>query len=81
MSTKLVRRPRAFVYEDLGGMPDDGYRREIIDGNLHVSPAPAGGHQRVSGTMLVILRAAETPETLVLDAPCDWRLPDGGSVE
>ncbi|MHB8296884.1 MAG: Uma2 family endonuclease, partial [Acidimicrobiales bacterium] len=24
---------------------------------------------------------AETPGTMVLPAPCDWRLPDGGSVE
>ncbi|MHB8296781.1 MAG: Uma2 family endonuclease [Acidimicrobiales bacterium] len=81
MPTELARPPRAFVYEDLGGMPDDGYRREIIDGNLHVSPAPAGGHQRVSMVLATILFAAESPETLVLPAPCDWRLPDGGSVE
>ncbi|MHB8296947.1 MAG: Uma2 family endonuclease, partial [Acidimicrobiales bacterium] len=52
-----------------------------IDGNLHVSPAPAGGHQRVSMVLATILFAAETPGTMVLPAPCDWRLPDGGSVE
>ncbi|MHB8296424.1 MAG: Uma2 family endonuclease [Acidimicrobiales bacterium] len=59
MATKLARPPRAFVYEDLGGMPDDGYRREIIDGDLVVSPAPASGHQRMGGMLSASSRAQD----------------------
>ena len=77
-----VRRPaRAFTYEDLEGMDDDGYRREIIGGSLIVTPSPTGGHQRVTGSLYALLRAAETPETMAMVAPFDWKTPDRGSVQ
>lgn len=34
-----------FTYEDLAGFPDDNRRREIIDGELIVTPAPGPKHQ------------------------------------
>ncbi len=70
-----------FSYDDLEGMPDDGYRREIIGGSLIVTPSPAGGHQRVSGNLHALLLAAETAETMAMIAPFDWKLRDGGSVQ
>jgi Uma2 family endonuclease len=70
-----------FRYEDLEDAPDDEYRREIIDGNLLVTPAPNGGHQLASARMHSILLAAGTADTLTLFAPFDWRHPDGGVVE
>ncbi|HUY98626.1 MAG TPA: Uma2 family endonuclease [Verrucomicrobiae bacterium] len=81
MAAPLARPARPFTYADLEEMPDDGYRREIIGGSLVVSPAPIGRHQRVSGSLFALLRAAETADSMVLSAPYDWRLPDGGSVE
>jgi Uma2 family endonuclease len=43
--------------EDLDAMPDDGYRYEIIGGELHVSRAPNLKHQRASGNLFTDLRA------------------------
>lgn len=36
------------TYADWLASPDDGLRREIIEGELYVSPPPAVTHQRVS---------------------------------
>jgi hypothetical protein len=38
---------RKLGYDDLSGMPDDGLRREILDGELFVTPSPSLAHQRV----------------------------------
>jgi len=39
---------RKLTYDDLADMPDDGLRREILDGVLFVTPSPVPMHQRVS---------------------------------
>jgi Uma2 family endonuclease len=44
---------------DLDGFPDDGQRRELIDGELFVSPKPARRHQRVLGRVFRLLAAYE----------------------
>lgn len=80
MAVEMIHPAVPFTYDDLEGMPDDGYRREIIGGSLIVTPSPAGGHQRVTGNLFAILRASETPDTMAMVAPYDWKLPDGGSV-
>ncbi len=36
----------AWTLDDLARLPDDGRRYEIVDGSLHVTPAPAYLHQR-----------------------------------
>ncbi|MGH3588481.1 MAG: Uma2 family endonuclease [Pseudonocardia sp.] len=60
---------RPFTVADLEAMPDDGNRYELIDGMLLVSPAPGWGHQEMSGTLYVELRAACPHEMRVLQAP------------
>ncbi|MGI8573959.1 MAG: Uma2 family endonuclease, partial [Egibacteraceae bacterium] len=40
----ITQRPYSF--EDLWDFPDDGRRRELIDGVLYVSPQAQVGHQR-----------------------------------
>ena len=70
-----------FRYEDLEDAPDDGYRREIIDGNLIVTPAPNFGHQRASTKLSAILLAFERADAVSVCAPFDWRHPNGGVVE
>lgn len=81
MPVEMTHPARPFTYEDLEEMSDDGYRREIIGGSLIVTPAPGGGHQRVAGNLFAALRAAESPATMAMVAPYDWKLPDGGSVQ
>jgi Uma2 family endonuclease len=39
---------RKLGYDDLTRMPDDGLIREILDGELFVTPSPSPIHQRVS---------------------------------
>lgn len=81
MTAFVSHAARPFTYEDLEGMPDDGYRREIIGGSLIVTPAPVGRHQLAASRLLGVLQAAAPDATLPLVAPYDWKLPDAGSVQ
>ena len=40
-------RTTGLTYDDLQNFPDDNLRREIIDGELFVTPSPIRRHQRV----------------------------------
>jgi len=53
-----VGTPRAlwFTYEDYLLLPE-GDRRELIEGDFHVTPAPSPKHQRICVELLVRLRA------------------------
>lgn len=72
---------RRFTWADLEAFPEDGYRREIIGGALLVTPAPVGRHQLAVVELVALLRRAKRADTVVLAAPYDWHLPDGGDVE
>lgn len=43
------------TYDDLAGFPDDGLRRELIDGELIVSPSPKTRHQELVGRLHVAI--------------------------
>lgn len=73
--------PRPWVAEDLDQMPEDGYRREIIDGVLIASPSPVGRHQSCVVGLVLRLAAAMPPEFKVMIAPYDWRPPGGDSLQ
>lgn len=42
----VIHKTTGLTYADYYELPDDGNRYEIIDGVLHVSPAPSEKHQR-----------------------------------
>lgn len=53
--------------------PDDGRRREIIDGGLHVTPSPSRLHQRAVVQLSATLNHACPAGTEVLVAPFDYQ--------
>lgn len=85
MTSSLVRPEygAAWAIEDLQRLPDDGFRYEIIDGNLLVSPPPAKPHLRAT-TRLRNLLHAQAPAGLFvcenagvsLSRRRSYRIPD-----
>lgn len=70
------------TYEDLRTFPDDNLRREIIDGELFVTPSPVRRHQRVVGALHVALHAYEQEHGgEVYVAPMDVFFSDRTVVE
>jgi len=63
---------RPLTYDEVRQFPDDGYRYELVDGELLVTPSPNKAHQRaVTNLTALLVRAAPTTmETLV--GPVDW---------
>ena len=65
---------RKLTYDDLARLPDDdGLTRELLDGELFVTPAPGTVHQRVSKRLQRQLEAYFERRRLgeVFDAPID----------
>ena len=62
----------------LDALPDDGNRYEIIDGELFVTPSPAGVHQFVVLALAARLRAYVHAGSVarVVISPSDVRRPD-----
>jgi Uma2 family endonuclease len=70
-----------FTYADLRAMPDDSLRREIIDGQLLVTPSPITRHQQATVRLVNALLNAAPPEFDVISAPWDWIISDTTVVE
>jgi Uma2 family endonuclease len=67
-----------YAHADLLVIPDDGKRREIVDGEMLVSPSPKLLHQIICGRIAAALfrYLAEHPIGLLLLAPLDVILSD-----
>jgi Uma2 family endonuclease len=70
------------TYEDLRAYPDDNLRRELIDGELVVTPSPSYRHQRVVVRLTVELFQYEKDHGgRVVPAPLDVYFSDASVVE
>ena len=75
-------RSTGLTYDDLASFPDDGLRRELIGGELIVTPAPRTSHQDVVVELTVRLYAyAREHGGKVYPAPTDVYFADVDVVE
>jgi Uma2 family endonuclease len=81
--TGLMDVPRRLTYHDFMRLPDDGVRRELLDGEIVVTPAPNTSHQRASRAIFRALDAFVSARGLgeVFYAPFDIVLSDVDVVE
>jgi Uma2 family endonuclease len=72
MREKATKINEMFTYQDYLHLPDDGRRYQIIDGELHMVPAPVPYHQMISMNIERILYDyTKKHGGKVLHAPCD----------
>ncbi len=64
----LAVHPGPYTIFDLEAMPEDGQRYELIDGGLHVTPAPTPLHQIAAGRLRTLLAAVAPPEWEAVEA-------------
>lgn len=72
------------TFADYLGLPEDGQRYEVLEGELMMSPAPGFRHQRVSGNLYFALeswRRSQAPRAQLLAAPFDVVLADTTIVQ
>jgi Uma2 family endonuclease len=82
-SMAMASAAKVWTVADLAEMPDDGNRYEVIDGELHVTPAPTSNHQRAIGRLYLILAPYVEQQRLgeVLFAPIDVTFSDKRGVQ
>ncbi|MGI8685584.1 MAG: Uma2 family endonuclease [Acidimicrobiales bacterium] len=69
------------TYDDLQGLPDDGYRHELLDGMLLMTPSPGTGHQVCVGSLYRLLHEHRRPGEIVLIAPFDYVISQSTVLE
>lgn len=68
------RPPSPFTQADLDALPESsGYRFELLDGILIVSPSPNLAHQRLAADLFMLLRSACPADCEVLFGPFDLK--------
>jgi Uma2 family endonuclease len=67
----------AWTYADYSRLPDTGWRYEIIEGGLHMAPAPHPAHQEASNTLSTALTnyVKQHQSGKIFYAPIDVLLP------
>lgn len=68
-----------WTYEDYRRLPDDGWRYEVVRGELHMAPAPSAKHQATVRNLafLFMLHLRESRAGRIYFSPIDVLLPRG----
>lgn len=66
---KTEPQQRPLTVDDLGRMPDDGRRYELVDGRLDVSPAPVSVHTLIESRLIIHLGPLAPEGVMVLTGP------------
>lgn len=77
----LIIREGPFTVEDRDALPDDGYRHELLDGVLVLSPPPNIRHQDIALRLARVLMDAAPADDKVMIAPVEVRLGVRTSLE
>jgi Uma2 family endonuclease len=70
----VIVREGPFTRAERDALPDDGYRHELLDGMLLMTPAPSTRHQDIVASLLILLRRDAPRAAKVLVAPFDVAL-------
>lgn len=81
MTGMSVTASTPFTVHDLEGMPDDGRRYELIDGELLVSPAPGSRHQMMALRLWRLLDDTCPDELIAFAAPFAVRTDASNEVQ
>ena len=63
----MIATLRPLTYDDLRDMPADGQRREVLEGELIVNPAPRRDHQQTVANLDWILPSSSLASTEFLN--------------
>jgi len=71
-------KSRPFTHHDYYSLPEHGPRYQLIEGELHMAPAPNRFHQTVSRNIegILLLYLKTHPIGILYDAPFDVQLTD-----
>jgi Uma2 family endonuclease len=76
--TELSYTPAPLTVYDYRELPEGGPRYQLVDGDLHMAPAPNLFHQEISRNIehLIVAYLAQNPLGKVFDAPLDVYLTE-----
>lgn len=80
MSVETIE-PEELTLAQFDALPDDGERRELLDGRVLVNPSPRDVHQRSAGVLYGLLLKACPEDLEVFFAPFDYRPNDRTSLQ
>jgi Uma2 family endonuclease len=74
-------RPRKLTLAQFDALPDDGQRRELLNGRLVVTPSPLADHQRAVYQLAIRLQPACPEDMEAFLAPFDFRPNSRSSLQ